>query len=118
MDRFSIDDDTLYKAMPRDQLDPAVVHAFQADLIPDHGTYQIRREHAAESIGQVVLRRSWRDRSPDALQFVLIAADTKRADLLLLEWDFGIARRVGIFRGVKLEALKEVHSELELIILG
>jgi len=118
VDRNTIDDDPAHKAAPEDQLDPAAINAFQPHLIPSYGTYQIRKQSNTESIGQIVLRHNWRSKFPDFLQFVLIAADTKRADLLLLEWESGIARRVGIVRGVKLDDLAEVTSELEMIILG
>jgi len=119
VDRNTIDDDAAScKAAPKDQLDPATINAFQSHLNPSHGTYQIRKQDNAKSIGQIVLRHGWRSKSSDCLQFVLIAADTKRADLLLLEWEYGVARRVGIVRGVKLDDLVEVRSELEMIILG
>jgi hypothetical protein len=108
VDPFTIDDDAVYKTKSRDQLDGAVFHALQADLNPDSGTYQIRQESDAESIGQRVLHRGWRGRHMDAFEFALISTNRKHANLLLLEWDGGIARRVGIVRAVKLEALNEL----------
>ncbi|KAK8042810.1 hypothetical protein PG994_013293 [Apiospora phragmitis] len=87
-------------------------------LVPGYRTYLVRASSELQLLGQVILPQKWRGDIKDAQQFIMIATDTTRADLMLIEWDAGLAKRVQVIRGVKLCDLDQVSSSLEMIVLA